>query len=108
MVYHHLRPDKFGIYRDPEGQASALDGRFIHISKDVTEILAKAGESGNLLSQQDEIEDPTSIDWTGQPSINGLYEFGHRAYDHRGNRRFHWERRDDTVYMDMSMEMHDL
>ena len=38
---------------------------------------------------------------TCQPSINDLYEYGQRAYDHSGSRRFQWERRDEYgIYRD--------
>ena len=33
--FGYLRPNEFGIFRDSEGQARALHGRAIHISKDV-------------------------------------------------------------------------
>ncbi|KAL0706236.1 hypothetical protein Bca4012_072662 [Brassica carinata] len=78
-----------------------MDGRVIHVSKDVAEILARASGSGNLLSQQDKTKDPSSIDMIGLPSIDGLYEYGNRPYDHIARRRFHWERRDEyDIYGD--------
>ena len=33
--FGYLRPNEFGMFRDSEGQARALYGRAIHISKDV-------------------------------------------------------------------------
>ncbi|KAF2556413.1 hypothetical protein F2Q68_00015322 [Brassica cretica] len=46
-------------------------------------------------------EHSTSIDKRGQPSIYGLFEFGHIVYDPGGNRIFKWERRDEYgVYID--------
>ena len=55
----------------------------------------------NLLSQQDETEDPASIDRTYQPSIDGPYDYGQRAYDHSGSIRFQWERRVEyKIYRD--------
>ncbi|KAG2270649.1 hypothetical protein Bca52824_065204 [Brassica carinata] len=43
--FGYLKPYEFGIFRDLEGQARAMDGRVIHVSKDVTEILAMASGS---------------------------------------------------------------
>ena len=99
--YGYLRADEFSIFRDSEGQEHALDGRVIHISKYVTFIIAKARELENLLRQKNETEDLASIDRRGQPSIDGLYEYGQRAYDSSGNKRFHWETRDEYgIYRD--------
>ena len=47
------------------------------------------------------VEESTSIDWRGQPSIDGNFEFGQRAYDSDDNKLFQWERRDEyDVYRD--------
>ncbi|KAF3493008.1 hypothetical protein DY000_02053111 [Brassica cretica] len=46
-------------------------------------------------------EESTSIDWRGQPSIDGNLEFRQRAYDSDDNKLFQWERRDEyDVYRD--------
>ena len=46
-------------------------------------------------------EDSTSIDGRGDPSIDGQFEFGQRAYDSSNNKLFLWERRDEYgVYRD--------
>ncbi|KAF3508560.1 hypothetical protein F2Q69_00007109 [Brassica cretica] len=43
--FGYLKADEFGIFRDSEGQARALDGRVIHISKVFAEVIATARES---------------------------------------------------------------
>ncbi|KAF3568432.1 hypothetical protein DY000_02016670 [Brassica cretica] len=73
----------------------------ILVISDQMKILARASGSGNLLSQQDKTKDPSSIDMIGLPSIDGLYEYGNRPYDHSARRRFHWDRRDEyDIYGD--------
>ena len=105
--FGYLRGVEFGIFRDSKGQARALDGRVVHVSRDVAYTIVKARE--NLFSPQAETEDHPSIngnnrpsiDGNNKPSIDGLFEFGKRAYDSSGNRIFKWERRDEYgVYRD--------
>ena len=44
---------------------------------------------------------PTSLDKAPSPSIDSRYEFGHRAYDIYGARKFRWEQKDEYgVYRD--------
>ncbi|KAG5393369.1 hypothetical protein IGI04_023332 [Brassica rapa subsp. trilocularis] len=44
---------------------------------------------------------PMSLDKAPSPSINSRYEFGHRAYDIYGARKFTWEQKDEYgVYKD--------
>ena len=48
----YLTPYEFGIFRDPEGNARAMDGRLLQVSKeDITDILAIANGQGNLFTQ---------------------------------------------------------
>ncbi|KAL0715937.1 hypothetical protein Bca4012_065259 [Brassica carinata] len=62
-----LMPDEFGIFRDPDGHARAMDGRILHITKDdIEDILHMANGPENLFMQQrrnpDSIpKDPTNI-----------------------------------------------
>ena len=96
-----LRVDEFGIFRDSEGQARTLDGLVIQISKDVADTIARARESENLIIQKNKAENTSSIDKRGQPSFDGLFEFGQRTYDSSGNRRFKCETRDEYgIYTD--------
>ncbi|KAG5397577.1 hypothetical protein IGI04_019391 [Brassica rapa subsp. trilocularis] len=125
--------------RDPDGNACAMDGRILQVSKeDIADILQVANGPANLFSQQCGTPDviqtdpnrhvgvaateinpylsrqpkghasidrttqtsidrvtPTSIDKDDPTSIDRRYEFGHRALDMYGARKFIWERRDE-------------
>ncbi|KAF2532815.1 hypothetical protein F2Q70_00029087 [Brassica cretica] len=51
--YGFLTPDEFGIFRDPDGNARAMDGRILQVSgEDITDILQVANGPDNLFSQQ--------------------------------------------------------
>ncbi|KAG5388773.1 hypothetical protein IGI04_030314 [Brassica rapa subsp. trilocularis] len=51
--YGYLIPDEFGIFRDPDGNARAMDGRILQVSReDIADILQVANGPDNLLSQQ--------------------------------------------------------
>ena len=40
MDYGFLTPDEFGIFRDPDGHARAMDGRILKVSReDIADIL---------------------------------------------------------------------
>ena len=72
--YSYLTPDDFGIFRDPDGQARAMDGRILHISKeDIAEIIFMNGSS-NFFNPKNRSEDPPSIDNAAAPSIDGHLE----------------------------------
>ncbi|KAG5374469.1 hypothetical protein IGI04_042211 [Brassica rapa subsp. trilocularis] len=136
--YGFLTPDAFGIFRDPDGNARAIDGRILQVSReDIADILQVANGPDNLFSQQRGTPDviqtnpnnhvgvaateinpylscqpkgQASIDGTTQTSIDRItltstdkddqtsidrrYEFGYRAFDMYGARKFTWERRD--------------
>ncbi|KAF3508413.1 hypothetical protein F2Q69_00007310 [Brassica cretica] len=75
IEYGYLTPDEFGIFRDPEGQARAMDGRVLHISKeDIADIIGMNG-SRNFLDTQNRVENPPSIDKAALPSIDDQSEF---------------------------------
>ncbi|XP_048590759.1 uncharacterized protein LOC125575744 [Brassica napus] len=145
MDYGFLTPDEFGIFRDPDGHARAMDGRILKVSREnIADILQVANGPDNLFMQQRSIPDnipkvrdelqganttaisshqsyrpvsqalidkvastsfdrvtPMSLDKAPSPSINSRYEFGHRAYDIYGARKFTWEQKDEYgVYKD--------
>ncbi|KAG5388643.1 hypothetical protein IGI04_030184 [Brassica rapa subsp. trilocularis] len=51
--YGFLTPDEFGIFRDPDGNARAMDGRILQVSReDIADILQVANRPDNLFSQQ--------------------------------------------------------
>ncbi|KAG5375941.1 hypothetical protein IGI04_040537 [Brassica rapa subsp. trilocularis] len=48
-----LTPDEFGIFRDPDGNARAMDGRILQVSReDIADILQVTNGPDNLFSQQ--------------------------------------------------------
>ncbi|KAG5384236.1 hypothetical protein IGI04_035706 [Brassica rapa subsp. trilocularis] len=51
--YGFLTPDEFGILRDPDGNAHAMDGRILQVSReDIADILQVTNGPDNLFSQQ--------------------------------------------------------
>ncbi|WZZ15693.1 hypothetical protein YC2023_108782 [Brassica napus] len=51
--YGFLTPDEFGIFRDPDGNTRAIDGRILQVSReDIADILQVANGPDNLFSQQ--------------------------------------------------------
>ena len=80
--YGYLTLDEFGIFRDPEGQARAMDGHTLNISKeDIAEIITMNG-SRNFLDTRTRVEDP--------PSIDSQSEF-RRALHQNRKRKPRWE-----------------
>ncbi|KAF3592302.1 hypothetical protein DY000_02021521 [Brassica cretica] len=88
-IYDFLTPDEFGIFRDSDGHARAMDGRILQIDK-------VASTSFDRVTS-------TSLDKAPSPSIDRHYECGRRAYDIYGARKFRWEQKDEYgVYRDES------
>ncbi|KAG5400277.1 hypothetical protein IGI04_014884 [Brassica rapa subsp. trilocularis] len=51
--YGFLTPDEYGIFRDPDGNVRAIDGRILQVSReDIADILQVANGPDNLYSQQ--------------------------------------------------------
>ncbi|KAF3588710.1 hypothetical protein F2Q69_00030094 [Brassica cretica] len=123
----YLTPDEFGIFRDPDRYAKAIDGRTLHVSReDIADILQRANGADNLfMHQRSNPEQKIKKKFydtaggiensfkqrsrhTTQPSINidvptvaRQLEFGRRAYELYGNRKFYWEEKDEYgVYRD--------
>ena len=49
----YLKSDEFGIFRDPDGHARAMDGRILQVSReDIADILQMANGVENLFMQQ--------------------------------------------------------
>ncbi|KAF2604644.1 hypothetical protein F2Q70_00027771 [Brassica cretica] len=119
---NYLTPNEFGIFRDPEGYARAIDGHALQVSReDIADILQMANGAENLFMQQHNIPEHQQrvtnelYDTTGgvddrfkpkyqkhtrpsndigvQTSIDRRPDFGKRTYDRDGTRRFHWEER---------------
>ncbi|KAF2545779.1 hypothetical protein F2Q70_00021777 [Brassica cretica] len=56
--YGFLTPDEFGIFRDTDGNARAMDGRILQVSReDIVDILQVANGPDNLFSQQRDTPD---------------------------------------------------
>ncbi|KAF3559214.1 hypothetical protein F2Q69_00012793 [Brassica cretica] len=134
----YLTPDEFGIFRDPDGYARAIDGRTLHVSReDIADILQTANGADNLFIHQRNIpkhqqqatkefydtaggidksfkqrtRHPTqpSIDVDVPTSVDRRLEFGRRAFDLLGTRRFYWEEKDEYgIYRDYQGYARDL
>ncbi|KAF3540437.1 hypothetical protein F2Q69_00023504 [Brassica cretica] len=56
--YGFLTPDEFGIFRDPDGHARAMDERILQVSReDIADILQLSNGHDNLFMQQRSIPD---------------------------------------------------
>ena len=56
--YDFITPDEFGILRDSDGHARAMDGRILKASReDIADILQVANGPDNLFTQQRSIPD---------------------------------------------------
>ena len=126
----YLTPDEFGIFRDLNGYTRAIDGRTLHISReDIADILQTANGEDNLFMQQQNIPEHhekvtkefydtaggienrfkqksrhpnrPSIDVDVPTSVDRRPEFGRRAFDFFGTRRFYQEEKDEYgIYRD--------
>ncbi|KAF3529960.1 hypothetical protein DY000_02039607 [Brassica cretica] len=115
---------------DSDGYTRAIDGHALHVSReDIADILQIAKGPDNLFMQQHNIpayqqrvtkefydtaggvdnrykqknrhHTRPSIDVDDPTSVDRCPEFGKRAYDRDGIRRFHWEKKDEYgVYRD--------
>ncbi|KAF3536167.1 hypothetical protein F2Q69_00023321 [Brassica cretica] len=120
----YLTPDEFGVFRDPDGYARAVDGRTLNVSrKDIADILQTANGAENLFVHQrnipkyqqkdtKEIYDTAggidksfkqgsrhpirpSIDVDVPTSVDRRPEFGRRAFDFYVTRNFYWEEKNE-------------
>ncbi|KAF2577292.1 hypothetical protein F2Q68_00004842 [Brassica cretica] len=89
--YGYLTPDEFGIFKDSEGQARAMDGRLLNISKeDIADIIAMNG-SNNFFHSKKRSNDPPSIEDTAAPSIDGQFEPKQSPLHPNRERKPRWE-----------------
>ncbi|KAF2546947.1 hypothetical protein F2Q70_00020443 [Brassica cretica] len=96
----YITPDEFGIFRDPNGYAKAIDGRTLHVSReDIADILQTTNGADNLScihAATANIRLQRNV-----PTVARQPEFGKRAYDLYGNMKFYWEEKDEYgVYRD--------
>ncbi|KAF2536244.1 hypothetical protein F2Q68_00021109 [Brassica cretica] len=126
----YLTPDKFGIFRYPDGHAREKDVRILNVSrKDIADILQTANGAENLFVLQRNIQEyqqkdkkefydaaggidksfeirsphPTrpSFDVDVPTSVDRQPEFCRRDFDSHGTRKFYWEEKDQYgVYGD--------
>ncbi|KAF3567351.1 hypothetical protein DY000_02016043 [Brassica cretica] len=123
----YLTLDEFGIFRDPNGFAKAIDGRTLHVSReDIADILQTTNGADNMfMHQRSNREQKTTKEFydadggiensfkqrsrnTTHPSINKDVptvtrqpEFTRRAFDPYGNRKFYWQEKNEYgVYRD--------
>ncbi|KAL0796169.1 hypothetical protein Bca101_067546 [Brassica carinata] len=83
--------------RDPENQQRVTD-----------ELFATACGVETRYEHQKQTRGRQSIDSSVPPSIDGCREFGRRAYDQNARRDFIGKREMSTVYIEISMDMHEL
>ncbi|KAF3488052.1 hypothetical protein F2Q69_00052447 [Brassica cretica] len=120
MDYGFLTPDEFDIFRDPDGHARAMDGRILKHSRQHSHSSRRTSRGyhnsnwftpliptswpridrqgcSNIVRQGN----TNVVDKRPSPSIDRRYEFGHRAYDIYGAKKFRWEHKDGYgVYKD--------
>ncbi|KAG5414867.1 hypothetical protein IGI04_002434 [Brassica rapa subsp. trilocularis] len=112
--YGFLTPDEFGIFRNTDGNARAMDERILQVSReDIADILQVANGPDKLFSQQrgtpDVIQtDPNNHVGVAQQKSIQIYHANqkgkHRSTEqlrHRSAGKFTWEQRDEYgVYRD--------
>ncbi|KAF3516279.1 hypothetical protein DY000_02059998 [Brassica cretica] len=96
----YLTPDEFGIFRDPNGFANAIDSRTLHVSReDIADILQTANGADNLFMHQRSNREKKSTkefyDAADVPTVTRQPEFSSRAFDPYGNMKFYWEEKDE-------------
>ncbi|KAF2540866.1 hypothetical protein F2Q68_00032413 [Brassica cretica] len=91
--------DEYGVYRDESGYARSVAEIGSHQS---CRPVGQASIDKVAPTSFDRVT-PMSLDKAPSPSIDRRYEFGHRAYDIYGARKFRWEQKDEYgVYRDES------
>ncbi|KAF2542930.1 hypothetical protein F2Q68_00030905 [Brassica cretica] len=83
----YLTPDEFGIFRNPDGYAREIDGQ--HQQKATEEFYNTAGGIDKSFKQRTRHPTQPSIDIDVPTSVDRRPEFGRRAFDLLGTRRFY-------------------
>ncbi|KAF2591215.1 hypothetical protein F2Q70_00038366 [Brassica cretica] len=102
--HQFLTPDEFGIFRDPDGYAKAMDGRTLHVSReDIADILQTANEADNLFMHHrinpEQKATNEFYDTAGGIDNNFIQNFAIQL-KHRST-KFYWEEKDEYgVYRD--------
>ncbi|KAF2605892.1 hypothetical protein F2Q68_00043878 [Brassica cretica] len=86
----YLTPDEFGIFRDLDGYAKAIDGRTLHVSReDIADILQTANGADNLFVQQHKIpENQQKVAKEFHDTIGGI----DKCFKEK---KFYWEEKDE-------------
>ncbi|KAF3526402.1 hypothetical protein F2Q69_00047308 [Brassica cretica] len=115
--YDFLLPGEFGIFRDQDGLARAMDGTILQVSReDIADILQLANGGDNLFMQQHNIPDNNlavpdkypRATTTGIGSHQSCTPVGQASIDKvastsYGAKKFRWEQKDEYgVYKDES------
>ncbi|KAF3588898.1 hypothetical protein F2Q69_00030017 [Brassica cretica] len=96
-------PDKFGIFKDPDGYAKAIDRRTLHVSReDITDILQTTNGADNLFVQQQYIpEHQQKITKEFYDTTGGIDKCFKQKYRHPNRPRFYYEEKDEYgIYRD--------
>ncbi|KAF3501039.1 hypothetical protein F2Q69_00041333 [Brassica cretica] len=71
----YLTPDKFVIFRDPDGHARAIDGRILNVSrKDIADILQTANGAENLFVHQHNTPEYQQKDESSMMQLDGFWQ----------------------------------
>ncbi|KAF2530462.1 hypothetical protein F2Q70_00029412 [Brassica cretica] len=94
----YLTLDEFGVFRDPDGYARAIDGRILNVSrKDITDILQTANGAENLFVHQRNILEYQQKDTKEFYDIAGGIDKSFK----QSTRNFYWEEKNEYgVYRD--------
>ncbi|KAF3603460.1 hypothetical protein F2Q69_00035748 [Brassica cretica] len=83
--YDFLLPDEFGIFRDQDGHARAMDGRILQVSReDIEDILQVANGPDNLFMKQRSILDNIKAVPDGNPRATTIGIGSHQTCRHVG------------------------
>ena len=73
--YEYLTPNEFGIFRDTDGHARAIDGRILQVSReDIADILQVANGPDNLFMQQRSIPERQQVVTNEHNDVAGSFE----------------------------------
>ncbi|KAF3508141.1 hypothetical protein F2Q69_00006941 [Brassica cretica] len=96
----YLTPDEFGIFRDPDGYARAIDGMHYKYPKRTLQTFFR-WLMEQIISSCNNAPFQHISRGLQKSSIDRHLEFGRRAFDLYGTRKFYWEEKDEYgVYRD--------
>ncbi|KAF3504478.1 hypothetical protein F2Q69_00042339 [Brassica cretica] len=105
FINQYLTPDEFGIFREPDGYAKAIDGRTLHVSReDIADILQIANGADNLfMHQRSNPEQKATMEFYDTAGIRPRSRWKHHSPSQHGCQKSS-ERasRDDPSYICLS------